>query len=47
LPAQIELSPHGQKNGRTNRFLGARNWKVSAQTDFEGAGSDFCPHETV
>ncbi|HZF01155.1 MAG TPA: hypothetical protein VE344_04595 [Methylomirabilota bacterium] len=44
-PAQIELSPHGRKNGCTKRIIPARSARLSAQIGFEAAGSDYCSHE--
>jgi hypothetical protein len=40
LPARIEFCPHEPENGRTERFIAARNWKLPAQIGFEGVGSD-------
>jgi hypothetical protein len=40
LPARIEFCPHEPENGRTKRFIAARNWNCSAQIDLEAAGSD-------
>jgi hypothetical protein len=45
LPARIEFWPHEPENGRTERFIAARKWKLSAQIDFEAAGNDCWPHE--
>jgi hypothetical protein len=47
LPARIEFCPHEPENDRTERFIGARKWKLSAQIDFDAAGMDFCPHEFI
>jgi hypothetical protein len=35
------------KNGRTKRIVPARKARLSAQIDFEAAGSDFCLHGKV
>jgi hypothetical protein len=40
LPARIEFYPHEPENGRTKRFIAARNWNCSAQIDFDAVARD-------
>jgi len=47
LPARIEFEPHEPENGRTEQFIAAWNWNCSAQIDFEAAGIELLPHESV